>query len=505
MKIEFLWKFSPIQAYLLSTFVSFSTIIAILLMDTRAQSITTSLFVSIAGILMFVFLTELPSGKWYQRLSIEILHLFASFLLFILALSLLTPLMSAEITMMMRPILPLMSGLAGVSHIAVRLFARPSAQWAKMRRRRLLWEITHAQLRLVLLTMFILFMIFIGTNLTNEAFFSMSAPAIVSNMLTLLIATGGLFGIVTGILLFIVMIPASLLSYLTARRITYRLRSLIAVTQDIGKQNLDARVSVEGEDEIAQLQNDFNTMMDILAESRQELETERDTVRQLLSSRQGLFADVSHELRTPVATIRSYLEGLNPAPENQDDIEIIRREVLRLQRLIDDVFTLARADIQELGYNIKPLEIGNLLEHSVIVLQQQAWQSKKVDIVLDYLPQIPLVMADEQRLEQVIYNLIRNAIRHTPPGGLIRVTVASDETTVTISVEDTGDGISSEDLPHIWERFYRSKETRASDSTGSGLGLALVKEMIEVMSAQVGVKTEIGKGSCFTVRLNRVQ
>ncbi|MEL6309245.1 MAG: HAMP domain-containing sensor histidine kinase, partial [Chloroflexota bacterium] len=137
-------------------------------------------------------------------------------------------------------------------------------------------------------------------------------------------------------------------------------------------------------------------------------------------------------------------------------------------------------------------------------LKQQAWQSKKVDVVLAYQPQIPLVIVDAKRVEQIIMNLLRNAVRHTSPGGLIRVSVASDTKWVCVAVHDTGEGIASDDLPHIWDRFYRSAENRANDSTGSGLGLALVQEMVTAMLGDVSVQSEVGRGSCFMVKLPRI-
>jgi signal transduction histidine kinase len=136
-------------------------------------------------------------------------------------------------------------------------------------------------------------------------------------------------------------------------------------------------------------------------------------------------------------------------------------------------------------------------------MNQQTWSANRVQIVLDYQPQIPLVRVDETRFEQVMYNLLRNGVRHTMPGGLIRVSASTEASHVRIDVQDTGEGIAAEDLPHIWDRFYRSAATRAQDATGSGLGLALVKEMVEAMDGEVSVISSPGKGSCFSVILRR--
>jgi signal transduction histidine kinase len=465
------------------------------------------LLVIVVGLLIFTFLARLPGGRWSHRLLMEALHVVASALLLAVGCAFFVMLrpqsagnLLAEANITLSFVI-----LAAFSHGAVRIFARPYAVWEKMRRRRLVWEITHAQLRLVLLTMLLLFILLMTLNFASNPYLSAPPSAALATALTLLIALGGFFGIVTGVVLFVVIIPASVISYLTARQITRRLDALIQVTRTIREADYSARVTVEGQDEIARLGADFNAMLDQLDAARRDLEAERDTVRDLLDSRRRLFANVSHELRTPVATIRAYLDALEVPDANRDDVAIIEREVLRLGHLIDDVFTLARADVDALNYDVRPLEVGAVLERTAAAMRQQAWAAKKVDVVLDYQPQIPLVLADEERLEQVLYNLLRNAVRHTSPGGLIRVSACAEPEAVRIEVGDTGDGIVPDDLPHIWERFYRSAAARAEDANGSGLGLALVKEMVEAMGGTVGVTSEPGRGSCFAVRLRRAR
>ncbi|MEL6526108.1 MAG: HAMP domain-containing protein, partial [Chloroflexota bacterium] len=248
--------------------------------DTRPQSVA-SIMVIIGGILAFVFLSELPSGHWRERLLLEILHFLASAMLFVLGIALFILFAPERISLLEPIVLRTFSGIALVSHIAVRVFARVSAQWTAMRRRRLLWDITHAQLRLVLLTMFILFILLMTINLTTyDLYRQLQTPDFIVNTISLLITVGGFFGIMTGVLLFIVLIPASLLSYFTVRGITRRLDNLIQVTHAVREQRYDARAQVAGEDEISQLQADFNHMMDDLAQARGELERERDAVRQ---------------------------------------------------------------------------------------------------------------------------------------------------------------------------------------------------------------------------------
>jgi signal transduction histidine kinase len=126
-----------------------------------------------------------------------------------------------------------------------------------------------------------------------------------------------------------------------------------------------------------------------------------------------------------------------------------------------------------------------------------------VEVVAEVPPEPPAVLADPDRLEQVLVNLLRNGVRHTPPGGIVAVLVAVEEDSVRIEVRDTGKGIPSEDMPHVWERFYRGAEARVKDNRGAGLGLALVKELTEAMGGTVEVESILGQGSCFIVRLPR--
>lgn len=473
-------------------------------LDPARQDVS-PLLVLVVGVLIFTFLTRLPSGKWFHRLLLEGMHLIASVLLFVLGYELFVLLKPANAANFLvdASIVQVFGVLAAFSHFAVRIFARPFAVWEKMRRRRLMWEITHAQLRLVLFTMVVLFGLLITLNFVINPYVEVSESAALVTAVTLLIAISGFFGIVTGILLIVVIIPASVISYLTARKITQRLDALIEVTRTIHNTNISARVSIPGEDEIAKLGGDFNAMLDRLEAARRELEAERDTVRDLLDSRRRLFANVSHELRTPIATIRAYLDALKNPNENPNIVAIIERETLRLSQLIDDVFTLARADDDNLRYEIAPLEVGTVLERTTSTMRQQAWNAKKIEIVLDHKPQIPLILADEKRLEQIMYNLLRNAVRHTLPGGLILVRACVESDAVRVEVQDTGSGIAADDLPHIWERFYRSADARAGDADGSGLGLALVREMVMAMGGTVGVTSEPGRGSCFAVSLRR--
>ena len=249
-------------------------------------------------------------------------------------------------------------------------------------------------------------------------------------------------------------------------------------------------------------------MADDLGRTLGELQAERDKVTSLLQSRRDLIANVSHELRTPVATIRGYLESTldgrdEEPPKLQHDLEVMEREVGQLQMLIEDLFTLSRAEVGELVLACEPVDVGAIVRRMVDTVAPLAWQSGRVEVVAQVPRDLPSALADERRLEQVLSNLLHNGVRHTPPGGIVAVIASAEQDAIRIEVRDTGEGIPSEDLPYVWERFYRGESARAEDSRGAGLGLALVKELTEAMGGAVEVESVVGQGSCFTVRLPR--
>jgi signal transduction histidine kinase len=240
-----------------------------------------------------------------------------------------------------------------------------------------------------------------------------------------------------------------------------------------------------------------------------DLQAERDAVARLLEARRELVVAVSHELRTPVATLRAYLDsalahwdGAAP-PTLRDDLGIMAGEAERLQRLIDELFTLARAEAGGLPLALQPTDVGALLRRCAAVAAPPAWARGRVEVLAETPPDLPPARADPDRLEQVVRNLVANAVRHTPPGGLVLLTAAAEADAIVVQVRDTGEGIAAEALPRLFERFYRAGDARDRDRGGAGLGLALVKELTEAMGGSVGVESVAGEGSVFTVRVGR--
>jgi signal transduction histidine kinase len=292
---------------------------------------------------------------------------------------------------------------------------------------------------------------------------------------------------------------------------TRRLQALAEGTSALRSGEYGMRIRVEGADEVARLQVDFNVMADALEQAMTDLRAERDNVETLLRARRELFASVSHELRTPVATLRGYLESARshwtdePPQTLRHDLEVMEREAARLQRLIDDLFTLTRAEAAHLEMQPTAVNVGALAQRIAETAAPLAWRSNRVEVVAEATAAAPLAWVDETRLEQVVANLVHNGVRHTPPGGIVSLWVEGTAEGVVLQARDTGEGIAAEDLPRIWDRFYRADAARLRPESGSGLGLALVKEITEAMGGSVAVESVAGQGSCFTLVLPRAE
>jgi len=227
-------------------------------------------------------------------------------------------------------------------------------------------------------------------------------------------------------------------------------------------------------------------------------------------SRRELIVNVSHELRTPIASIRGHVESLlmaeNPAgspPTDQHEyLEIVARETERLGALVDDLLALARAEAGELRLDLAPADVGGVAEEVWATLAPLAKRERQVTLVREIAPGLPPVWADRARLMQVLLNLVRNAITYTPAGGIISIRLMqSDAAHLALSVADTGIGIPAEDLPRVFERFYRTDASRARATGGFGLGLAIVRDLVQAMGGTVSVASREGEGSAFTVTL----
>ena len=364
--------------------------------------------------------------------------------------------------------------------------------WDRLRRTQLVWSLAHAIVVLLALGAGVLILLI-------DALIFYRLPVFYVLPVTMVLVVVSL-----GVLVALIP-PFALFSYLAMRGTVQRVKMLAAATSALRAGNYHVRVPVMGEDEVAQLQSDFNAMATDLQRTLHELQEQRDNVAKLLNERRELIANVSHELRTPVATLRGYLEtmlihwdGIS-RPDIHHDLRVMEDETVRLHGLVEDLFTLSRAEVGKLELDCVPTDIGEIVQRLVSSSAPLAWRSSKIELVADIPTCLPPVSVDAKRLEQILHNLLHNGVRHTSPGGIVAVMVLIEDNSIALQVRDTGEGIATEDLPYIWKRFYQSKSSHMGG--GTGLGLALVKEWTEAMGGTVSVESTFGEGSCFTVRL----
>lgn len=301
-------------------------------------------------------------------------------------------------------------------------------------------------------------------------------------------------------------IPSSLVGYLLSRRLVRRVERLGRAADALAAGDLSQRVEQGMADEVGQLNRRFNRMAERLSAAVSELEAAKSRTEEALRAKRELVANVSHELRTPLSLIRGHVESLLMQTDAQGlrDLEylsVINREAEHLSRLIDDLFELSTAEARALPLKLESISLAELVEEVAGSIGPIARRERLVTIVTSAVPGLAPVLADRQRVSQVLGNLLRNALRHTPEGGLIAMRVELQGDRAAVTVEDTGEGIPPDRLPHIFERFYRTDEARDRDSGGAGLGLAIVRELVEAMGGDVSAESTLGVGSRFTFRL----
>jgi signal transduction histidine kinase len=278
------------------------------------------------------------------------------------------------------------------------------------------------------------------------------------------------------------------LALLLARSIVRPVERLTAAARGIADGDLDQRVSAGSADEIGQLADAFNVM----AESRQRLD----------GLRRNLVNDVAHELRSPLANLQGYLEVLRdgltaPTPEI---LAVLHEESLQLNGLVADLQELALAEAGQLPLTREPVELRDPILKAIDAMRPQA-ESQRVTLDARLPIALPEVLVDSSRFAQILRNLLRNAVTHTPAGGRIDVSAAAGERQVTVEECDTGHGIEPQHLPHIFDRFYRADPARSRNTGGSGLGLAVVKNLVEAHGGTISVSSAVERGTTFTFTL----
>jgi len=220
--------------------------------------------------------------------------------------------------------------------------------------------------------------------------------------------------------------------------------------------------------------------------------------------RKDFVANVSHELKTPITSIKGFaetlLDGAAEDPKVREQfLTIIFDESKRIQLLIEDLLILSRLEKDDSTLHVVPLEIGIMLQEIMPIIEHQA-EYKSIEVTVDADESLTFE-ADEEKIKQILLNLLTNAISYTPEKGSILLKIKDNGENVSFEVKDTGIGISKENLPRIFERFYRVDKDRSRDTGGTGLGLAIVKHIVEVHNGEIEVDSELGKGTTFTVSI----
>lgn len=302
------------------------------------------------------------------------------------------------------------------------------------------------------------------------------------------------YGIVAAL---IVSVVAIAIGALISRALTAPLAQLAGSAQALSNRRWDTRAEVQGAQEIAEVAQAFNHMA--------------DSLQQAELNRRNLTADIAHELRTPLTVIQGNLRAMldEVYPLDRAEIATIYDETRLLSRLVEDLRLLALAEAGQLNLQPKPEVLQDLLTAAAAQFQIAAeGQEVRLDV------QMPVdalhVLADADRAAQVLRNLISNALRHTPAGGVITLAASIEGQVARVRVSDTGEGIPDAALPHIFDRFYRADPSRARGgdgrpASGSGLGLAIVQSLVQTMGGQVGAESSVGQGSTlwFTLPLAR--
>ena len=288
--------------------------------------------------------------------------------------------------------------------------------------------------------------------------------------------------------------------YFLSVALTDRIVALSRAAREIARERLDVRVPVAGNDEMANLARTFNEMASQLEEAARKQE-ELDTLRR------NLVVWAGHDLRTPLASIRAIVEALaDGVVEDPEAVErylrTAQREIRSLSALIDDLFELAQWEAGGLRLELCPNSLSDLVSDTIESFSELS-SRRGVEVRGSAAPGIDPVIMDAQQIQRVLSNVVGNALRHTPAGGTVEIRATAGAEWIRVEVSDTGEGIDNQDLPHIFEHFYRGEKSRSRATGGSGLGLAIAKGIVESHGGQIGAESAMGEGTTFYFRLPR--
>ena len=297
-----------------------------------------------------------------------------------------------------------------------------------------------------------------------------------------------------------VMVPAGIISFILAlflvvvatlllRRFVNPLSDVIYAAQQVAHGNLNTRIPMKGPQDLRSLSESFNEMASSLERSDRE--------------RRDMLADIAHELRTPLSVIRGRLEGIVDGiySENGSQVSMVLEQTYVLQRLVDDLRLLTLAETRQLPFDKRDVNIGNVIERVLEMFSAEV-QEKNISLSFSEKNENLSAVVDPQRFEQVISNLVGNAIRYVSDGGKVWVTANEIDAGLRITVNDNGAGIPDGDLPYIFDRFWRKEKSRSRTSGGTGLGLAITKQLVEAQGGKISASNLPEGGLQVMVILN---
>lgn len=296
-------------------------------------------------------------------------------------------------------------------------------------------------------------------------------------------------------------IMATWLGLILARVLAVPLLNMNRVAKQMAEGNFDQKVTVNSDDEIGRLGSTLNMLSTELSATLQDLAAKNEELKRVLALQKEFIANVSHELRTPLFLLQGYneaiLDGIVDKGEiKEKSLKIMLDETLRLRRLVEDLLDLSKTEKENLTGSLKDIQLEPVLEKVQHKFQQLA-NLQKVNLALEGNRPLPRVRGDEDRLEQVLTNLVDNALRYSPAGGQIVIKTETTGEGLLVSVADQGPGIPEDELPYIWERFYKVDKARSRKGAGTGLGLAIARNIIESHGGRIWVESKVGEGTTF--------
>jgi two-component system phosphate regulon sensor histidine kinase PhoR len=295
--------------------------------------------------------------------------------------------------------------------------------------------------------------------------------------------------------------PAVLIAAILARLISSRLARIMAHAGELARGNFRARLAKTDSSEFGQLSRRLNETAENLQQTVSQLQHEHAELEKLERVRKDFVINVSHELRTPLASIQGYTEtlidgALNDPDHNMRFLGIIRHNAERLARLTEDLLTLSRIEQKRKKFEFE-VHFANTLIHDAVEMLRPIAGKNDIRLVEEPAPEDSVVWCDPEAVSQVLSNLLDNAVKYTPSGGQITVGAHPIGAAVEFFVRDTGIGIPEEDLPRLFERFYRVDKARSRELGGTGLGLSIVKHLVGAHNGATRVESAVGQGSTF--------